>query len=127
MTRMSSAARLLHIALPVLGGIMIAFGALSAGYGFWAWVESQAYLAGVTESGQVVEALDASNFVMSSAGLFLLVGILLLGHGGIYLLATRLLSRPRPQHPLTPTASEPARPDVEEDDDLDALLNDIEA
>lgn len=126
MTSTISGLRVLRIALPVLGGIMIAFGALSAAYGFWAWAESQAYLAEITETGQMIEPLDAANFIMPNAGLFILVGLLLLGHGGIYLLARHLLPRPAPQRPVAPSPLEPARP-VDGEDDLDSLLDDIEA
>ncbi|WP_150239574.1 hypothetical protein [Nocardiopsis quinghaiensis] len=109
----------------VLGGIMIGLGVLSVGYGAWAWVESRAYLADVTASGQMVEAFDAANFVMSSAGLFLLIGLLLMANGGLFLVAGRLLSRPTLPQPMMPAASAPARP-VQQEDDLDDLLDDIE-
>jgi hypothetical protein len=116
MSGVGRGSRLPRIVPTVLGGIMIGLGVLPVGYGAWAWAESRAYLADVTASGQAVEAFDAANFIMSSAGLFLLIGLLLMANGGLFLVAGRLLSWP---------AQVPARP-VPQEDDLDDLLDDIE-
>lgn len=124
--------RLRRALLPTVGWAMIGLGSLAAGYGVWAWVESNAYLAEVAASGQPVEAFDAANFVMSGAGLFLLVGLLLAAHGGIYLLAARALSRAASRQQAVPAAPQPAAPPParsaapSQEDDLDDLLDGIE-
>lgn len=64
---------------------------------------------------------------MSSAGVFLLIGVLLLGHGGFYMLAMRRYEQPAPTEPEQPTSRETTQVTDEEDNDLDALLDEIDA
>ncbi|MFL1434438.1 hypothetical protein [Nocardiopsis protaetiae] len=125
MNRAGRGSRLPHLVPTVLGGGMIGLGTLAVGYGAWAWAESRAYLADVTGSGQTIEAFDAANFVMSSAGLFLLIGLLLMANGGLFLVAGRLLSPHSLPRSMVPAAAAPARP-ASQEDDLDDLLDDID-
>ena len=81
----------LHILKPETGWSLICIGALTLGYSAWSYVQSRAYLDEVEASGQVVGAFDAVNYFMSSSGLYVLLGLLLAAHGGIYL-ALRLKS-----------------------------------
>ncbi|GAB2520536.1 hypothetical protein [Nocardiopsis aegyptia] len=135
MIREGQGARLPRIVLFVLGGTLIVLGVLAVGYGAWAWAESRAYLAEVAASGQTVEAFDGANFVMSSAGLFLLIGLLLVANGGLFLVAGHLLPRPAVPDSTVPAEPDPAESDTAEsdtarpvsrEDDLDDLLDEIE-
>ena len=49
---------------------------LTVGYWVWAFIESCTYLEEVETSGQMVEAFDAANYLMTSSGLYLLAGVL---------------------------------------------------
>lgn len=125
---------------PPNGGlVLLGLGVLTVGYSVWAFTESRAYLDEVETSGQMVEAFDAANYLMTSSGLYLLVGVLLTALGGLYL--TRPASsldmdssadhQDSPAVPTTskttqsPTHTRQASPPIEEDE-LDELLRGID-
>ena len=69
----------------------------------------------VETSGQMVEAFDAANYLMTSSGLYLLVGALLAALGGFYLTRPtgsldKGSSADYQDNPAVPTTSKTTRP-----------------
>lgn len=123
----------LRVLRQTAGWILLGLGLLTVGYSVWAFAGSRAYLDEFQASGQVIEPFDAANYLMSSSGLYLLVGVLLTAHGGRYL--TRPQNSPeRQDHPAAPTTSNkppkstPTRQlsESKEEDELDELLRRVD-
>jgi hypothetical protein len=129
----------LRILRLIIGGLLLGLGILTVGYSVWAFTTGRAYLDEVEASGQAVEAFDAANYLMTSSGLYLLVGVLLAALGGLYL--TRRIGsvdKDSPSdhqgNPAVSTTSKSAQPSTHtrqasapaEEDELDELLRRVD-
>lgn len=129
----------LRVLRQTAGWILLGLGVLTVAYSVWAYTESRAYLDEVETSGQIVEAFDAANYLMTSSGLYLLVGVLLAALAGLYL--TRPTGSPdkdpsadHQDDPAVPTTPKTAPSSTHarqasvptEEDELDELLRRVD-